>query len=131
MHFVHRSLMRFVWLAFAALLAVAVAPTASRLLAASDPVRAAALAEICSAGMTALVQPLSDAPDSPDPGAVGGGHCLLCLSAAMGFAWPEPDRRADHAPPARHLQPTTASLLPPGLAPVWPSAPSRAPPSRA
>lgn len=120
--------MRFVWLAFAALLAVAVAPTASRLLAASDPVRAAALAEICSASMAVLVQPLSD---SSGPEAAGGAHCLLCLSAAMAVAWPESDRRADHAPPAPHLRPTTASLLPPGRAPVWPSAPSRAPPAQA
>lgn len=115
---VRRSLMRFVWLALVAMLAVAVAPTASRLLGASDPARAAVLAEICSA-------------DTPDPDAAGGAHCPMCLSAAVAFEWPEPDRRADHAPPARHLRPVTAALHPTGSAPVWPSAPPRAPPAHA
>lgn len=125
---VRRSLMRFVWLALVAMLAVAVAPTASRLLGASDPARAAVLAEICSVGTTAAAEQPADTPGSD---AAGGAHCPLCLSAAVAFDWLEPDRRADHAPPARHLRPVTASLHPAGSAPVWPSAPPRAPPADA
>ena len=126
MHAVRRSLIRFAWMALLAMLAVAIAPTTSRLLVAGDPVRAALLSEICSVGLTAVADPSSEASD---PVMSGGGHCPVCLSAAVAFGWPEPDRRADYTPPVRHLRPATASLQPPGQAPVWPSAPSRAPPS--
>lgn len=121
--------MRLVWMALLAVLMVAVAPTVSRLLGAGDPARAAVLAEICSVGMASVAAPASDAPDPESTG--DGAHCPLCLSTAVAFAWPEPDRRPDHAPAAQHLRPATAPLSLPGPAPVWRSAPPRAPPARA
>ena len=119
--------MRLVWMALLAVLMVAVAPTVSRLLGAGDPARAAVLAEICSVGMTSVAAPASDAPDPEFTG--DGADCPMCLSAAVAFAWPEPDRRPDHAPAAQHLRPAMEPLYLPGPAPVWRSAPPRAPPA--
>ena len=129
MFFWRRHSFRLVSAAIALLMMVALAPTLSRLLAAADPVRAAMLAEICSATMPASSRADAGALGMTD--AAGGSHCPACLSPALGALLPEPDRRADY----RLIEPRPAPVLRidfvPDAAAHHPPLPARAPPALA
>ncbi len=124
-----RSLARLTRMACWLLLVAACLPTLSRFIAAADPVRAAMLAEVCSAtGAKASV----GADAQPLAGDVmSGAHCAACLTPVLLADWPAPDRRADFDRPVLRLRPVVEPLLVPLPAPAGPPIPPRAPPHTA
>ncbi len=109
------------WLA----LVIALVPSVSRLAAASDPVRAAMLAEVCAA-----VNPGEPAGDMGLPGdVVSSSHCPLCLAPTLPPVWPPRSTVAAFDRPVVRLRPVVEPLLAPRPSPVWRLVPSRAPPA--
>lgn len=119
-----RFLSLFTCLALCLALVTALAPLASRLAVAADPVRAAMLTEVCMA---------VDPADPASGTAVGMDldatvHCPFCLAPAAFPAWPPRSAEADFDRPVARLRPVTEPLLAPRAMPPWRRIPSRAPP---
>lgn len=110
------------------ILATAMAPTVSRVLAWADPASALALADVC------LVRSPSanpaDADNSKDTSgtAATAVACLYCVLPALPGVWPLPAHAADFSRPEARLRPVQAPLLSPRSIPLWRDAPPRAPP---
>lgn len=118
-----RSLARLTRMACWLLLVAACLPTLSRFMAAADPVRAAMLAEVCSASN----RDLGDTQVLPGE-VMGGAHCAACLTPVLLAEVPTLDRRADFDRPVLRLRPVDEPLRAPRPHPVGPQIPPRAPP---
>ncbi len=126
MSFWRRHFLAITRLAVGLLLLAAIVPMLSRALAVLDPVRAAMIAEVCSARMA----PASSAQDAALTGDVTGGvHCPGCTAPALGAAVPCLGTQADFDRPAQRLRPIAQAPRPLRQTDVWPPAPTRAPPS--
>jgi hypothetical protein len=126
MIFWRRHWQRFTRLALGLMVLSVLAPTLARHLAAFDPVRAAALAEVCTmrAGGDA------GASGVPEPGAgmlPGDVHCPGCVAPALVSGGSLTDRLADFFPAATCLRPLADAPGPAGCAGVRERPPSRAP----
>lgn len=119
-----RSLLRVTRLALWLALVIVLVPSVSRLVAVSDPVRAAMLAEVC-----AVVNPAERSADTGLPGEIfSASHCPLCLTPVLPPVWPPRSTVADFDRPVVRLRPVVETLLVPRPSSVWRLVPSRAPP---
>lgn len=118
-----------VWFAFAAILALAVVPTVSRLLAAAQG--GPAWAEVCTPqGMKPLAQQAgADEPQPAPTAGLHGDHCALCGLAAVPFMPPPAATLAWVTAPGRDLPPLFGAAPRPLFA--WAAARPRGPPLRA
>lgn len=124
MIFWRRHWQRFTRLALGLMVLSVLAPTLARDLAALDPVRAAALAEVCSLRAGAGASG-SDLGGGMLPGDV---HCPGCVAPALDCGGSRADRLADFRPAATCLRPLADAPGPTGCAGARERPPSRAPP---